>query len=85
MIGIDPDGRINHANLLAQEIVDKAEDELIGQPAKKVFPYFEELINPIKMPRNNDYEIEVPNEDGTSRILLARFQAALETTSVIAC
>lgn len=72
VIGIDPDGRINHANLLAQEIVDKTEDELIGQPAKKVFPYFEELINPIKMPRNNDYEIEVSNEDGTSRILLAR-------------
>ena len=72
VIGIDPNGLINHANLLAQQIAGKSEGEMVGVPVADAFPYFKELINSDKIQRNNNYEVEVTDDDGVTRVLLAR-------------
>ena len=72
VIGIDPNGLINHANLLAQQIAGKSEGEMVGVPVADAFPYFKELINSDKIQRNNNYEVEVTDDDGVTRVLLVR-------------
>ena len=72
VIGIDGQGRISHANLLAQEIAGKSESDIIGQKVEKIFPYFKDLVDNIEKHRKGDFEIEVKNDTGDIRVLLAK-------------
>lgn len=72
VIGIDPKGRINHANLLAQEIARMSEEDIIGQRVDHVFPYFKDFVGNISKHRKGNLEIEVKDELGNVRVLLAK-------------
>lgn len=72
VIGVDPEGRINHANLLAQEIAGMREEDIIGQSVQKIFPYFKNLFTNINEHHKETFEIEINDEGDTTRVLLAK-------------
>ncbi len=75
VIGINPDGLINHANLLAQQVAGQTEDEMVGRHVQDIFPYFKDLIKTGQLKRNKSFEIEVTDDDGAARVLLARISS----------
>lgn len=72
VIGIDSNGQINHANLLAQDICGKNELEMVGQPIADVFPAFSNLLDMADRKVSRATEIEINDDDGAKRVLLVR-------------
>ena len=72
VIGIDPEGFINHANMLAQEICGKTEEQMVGRSLLNVFPALSELLEKVGTHQNINFEVELKDDDGMERVLLVR-------------
>ena len=72
VIGLDEDGKINHANLLAQDIGGVNEFDMVGRPIGDVLPAFSNLLIIADSKISRSVEIELKDDDGNRRVLLVR-------------
>ena len=72
VIGLDEDGKINHANLLAQDICGVNEFNMVGRPIDEVLPAFSNLLIVADSKISRAVEIELKDDDGNRRVLLVR-------------
>lgn len=72
VIGLNEDGTINHANLLAQDICGVDESGMVGKPIADIFPAFSNLLGFADATISRAVEIEVKDDVGHSRVLLVR-------------
>ena len=72
VIGLDEEGKINHANLLAQDICGVNEFNMVGRPIDDVLPAFSNLLIIADSKISRAVEIELKDDDGNRRVLLVR-------------